>query len=172
MKTKPPILFIAYLFLFVSLPVLFGLDMDDGLEAMQRGDNKEAAKFFHLAAEQGNVNGQFALGILYYGAGGMQDYKKAAKFFRLAAEQGHAKAQLVLGSVYHFGRGVSQNYVLSHMWQNLSGYEGRKQNKTVLEKKMTPQQIEEAKELARNWKPDKSKSMWQKLKGKITTLNE
>ncbi len=172
MKTKSLTLFIAYLFLVVSLPVLLGLDMDDGVEAMQRGDDKEAAKFFHLAAEQGNKNGQFALGVLYSDEGPLKDNKKAAKFTRLAAEQGHPIAQVMLGSMYLFGRGVPQNYVLSHMWWNLSGHEGREKNKTLLEKKMTPLQIEEAKELARNWKPDKSKSIWQKLKGKITTLNE
>ncbi len=172
MKTKPLILSIAYLFLFVSLPVLLGLDMDDGLEAMQRGDDKEAAKYFHLAAEQGNVKGQIWLGLLYSGEGPLKDNKKAAKFVRLAAEQGHPIAQTMLGSMYLFGEGVPQNYVLSHMWWNLSGHEGREKNKTLLEKKMTPQQIEEAKELARKWKSDKSKSIWQKLKGKITTLNE
>jgi hypothetical protein len=163
---------LTYLFLFCSLPILLGLDMDDGREALERNDYKEAARSFRFSAEQGNPEGQFALGVIYFSKEGMHDYKKAAQWFRPAAEQGHTGAQLLLGSMYRFGNGVSQDYVLAHMWNNLSNLQGRKVNKNVLEKKMTPQQIEEAKELARNWKPDRSKSIWQKLKTKIKTLNE
>ena len=42
------------------------------------------------------------------------------------------------------------------MWWNLSGSNGYKdavKNRKLVETKMTPQQIEKAQELARNWKP-------------------
>ena len=42
------------------------------------------------------------------------------------------------------------------MWFNLSGSQGHKnavKNRNIVEKKMTPQQIEKAQEMARNWKP-------------------
>ena len=121
MKTKPLILSIAYLFLFVSLPVLLGLDMDDGLEAMQRGDDKEAAKYFHLAAEQGNVKGQIWLGLLYSGEGPLKDNKKAAKFTRLAAEQGHPNRTGYARVNVSFWKGGSSKlcviaYVVESVW--------------------------------------------------------
>jgi hypothetical protein len=44
------------------------------------------------------------------------------------------------------------------MWWNLAGSKGDKNavtNKNTVEKDMTPQQIEKAQEMARNWKPKK-----------------
>jgi len=58
------------------------------------------------------------------------------------------------------GLGVPQNYVLAHMWWNLSskkGYEQATEYLGYLEKpsSTTPEEIEKAKEMARNWKPKK-----------------
>jgi TPR repeat protein len=92
------------------------------------------------------------------GTGVPQDYKEAVKWYRLSAEQGDAKAQYNLGGMYSFGEGVPQDYVSAHMWWNLSGSNGHKdavKERNTLEKKMSPQQIEEAQSLARNWKPKK-----------------
>ena len=58
--------------------------------------------------------------------------------------------------MYDNGLGVPQDYVLAHMWWNLSGSNGHKDavtNRNIIEKKMSKQQIEKAQELARNWKP-------------------
>ena len=58
--------------------------------------------------------------------------------------------------MYANGLGVPQDYVSAHMWMNLSGSNGNKnaiENRDIIEKRMTPQQIEEAQRLARNWKP-------------------
>jgi len=63
-----------------------------------------------------------------------------------------------LGMMYLEGRGVPQDYVSAHMWFNLSGSDGfqiAETRRNMVEKKMTKQQIERAKELARNWKPTK-----------------
>ena len=60
--------------------------------------------------------------------------------------------------MYETGRGVPQDYVLAHMWWNLAGSNGNKdavKNRNIVEKKMTPSQIEKAQEMARNWKPKK-----------------
>jgi len=56
------------------------------------------------------------------------------------------------------GHGVSQNYVLAHMWFSLSGSRGLKdgvENQKRIEEKMSKQQIEEAQKKARNWKARK-----------------
>ena len=94
--------------------------------------------------------------MYYLGQGVPQDYKDAGKWFRLSAEQGLANAQHNLALMYATGKGVSQNHVLAHLWWNLASLQGNKDGKInipIVEKKMTPQQIKEAQEMARNWKP-------------------
>ena len=62
------------------------------------------------AAEQGDADAQYNLGMLYDdGVNVPQDAAKAAKWFRRAAEQGHVAAQSKLGVMYEKGRnGVPQ----------------------------------------------------------------
>ncbi len=48
------------------------------------------------------------------------DYATAARLYKLAADQGHAKAQYNLGNMYALGDGVTQDYILAHMWFNLA----------------------------------------------------
>jgi len=132
-------------------------DFDDALNAADRGDYKTAYKLWLPLAELGDAEAQHLLGLMYYeGQGVPQDYNEAVKWFRLSAEQGLAEAQFNLGFMYVKGQGVPQDYVLAHMWFNLSGSNGYKdavKNRNIVEKKMTPQQIEKAQEMARNWKP-------------------
>ena len=92
------------------------------------------------------------------GQGVPQDNNEAVKWYRLSAEQGNAKAQFNLGLKYAKGQGVPQDYMSAHMWWNLSGSNGNKQaveNRDIIEKRMSPSQIEKAQEMARNWKPTK-----------------
>ena len=87
-----------------------------------------------------------------------KDYKEAVRLFRLPTEQGHALAQHNLGFMYVKGTGVLQDYVSAHMWFNLAGSNGNKNsvhNRDIIEKRMSPSQIEKAQEMARNWKPTK-----------------
>jgi TPR repeat protein len=54
-------------------------------------DYKSARQWFHKAAEQGNANAQFNLGVMYAkGVGVPQDYVQAHMWFILAATK-HAK---------------------------------------------------------------------------------
>ena len=99
------------------------------------------------------------MGAMYEkGQGVPQDYKEAVKWYRLSAEQGYADAQYNLGQIYRRGEGVPRDYVLAHMWLNFAVSNGEKlaiKGRSLVEKKMTPQQIEKAQEMARNWKPKK-----------------
>ena len=118
----------------------------------------QAHKWFRLAADQGNTDAQYILGLMYEeGLGVPQDYAQAVKWYRLAADQGYASAQYILGLVYLFGQeGVPQDYVQAHMWLNLAAAQGNadgEKNRDLVAKRMTPQQIERAQELGRNWKP-------------------
>jgi hypothetical protein len=131
-------------------------------------DYTEAAKWYRLAATQGDANAQVMVGLRYdRGKGVPQDYVQAAKWFRLAAEQGEADAQSQLGSMYQSGRGVAQDYVRAYMWFSLLGasgepVDGKLDNKLrdidrnlgrtlrdIVAKMMTPQQVVEAQKLAR-----------------------
>ena len=90
------------------------------------------------------------------GQGVPQDFVQAVKWYRLAADQGYASAQYNLGYMYSNGQGVPQDYVQAHKWYNLAAAQGDAdgaKNRDLVAKRMTPQQIERAQELARNWKP-------------------
>ena len=116
-----------------------------------------ARQWWEKSAAQGHVAAQVSLGILYAsGYGVPKDNQQAVRWFRLAADQGDALAQGRLGIMYMQGDGVPQDYVQAHKWYSLSGANGDKEVieiRDVLAKHMTPAQITEAKNLAREWKP-------------------
>jgi len=167
MKTKPLsfLLALTFLFLFSGSSVVVADDFQDATDAFNRKDYKTVHRLLTPLAEQGDASAQYNLGQMYRkGEGVPLNYKEAAKWYRLAADQGHGSAQNNLGWMYREGEGVPQDYVLAHMWFNLAAsnsasnpLEGltEKLNRNTVEKKMTPSQIEKAKEMARNWKPKK-----------------
>ena len=112
-------------------------------------DNKTAVKWYKLAAEQGHASAQHYLGVMYHeGQGVPQDNKTAVKWYKLAAEQGDADAQLNLGVMY----AAPKDYVYAHMWGEIAASNGNKLGAMLrddFEKKMTPSQISEAQQLAR-----------------------
>ena len=122
-------------------------------------DDHEAVTWYRRAAEQGLAEGEINLGRMYdTGAGVPQDDQAAVKWSRSAAEHGLAEAQNNLGRMYYLGQGVPQDYVLAHMWANLGASNGNKnaiKGRNMVEKKMSKQQITQAQEMARNWKPNK-----------------
>lgn len=62
------------------------------------------------AAEQGNPEAQYNLGVMYAkGQGVPKDGGQALFWFRKAAEQDYAEAQYLLGSLCLAGRGVPQD---------------------------------------------------------------
>lgn len=143
-----------------SVAILFTLsgtaqaqDWDKGRLAWLAGDYATALQEFRPLAEQGNVNAQFALGVMYdEGQGVPQDYEEAAKWWRNSAEQGDADAQFNIGFMYEFGNGVIQDKVLAHMWYNISNANGSElgaKNRDIVAKKMSQQAIEKAQTLAR-----------------------
>ncbi|WP_417433089.1 sel1 repeat family protein [Hoeflea sp.] len=76
----------------------------------------------------------------------------------MAADKGLADAQAKLGYSYSTGEGVPQDYALAHMWFNLAAAQGADkaaENRDIVAKKMTRDQIAEAQRMAREWKPAK-----------------
>ena len=120
-------------------------------------DDAQAQQWYEKAAAQGHAGAQVNLGILYdYGRGVEQDYKKAVYWYRLSAKQGNELAQRQLGLMFERGDGVPQDYVQAYMWYSLGAANGAKRGtalRDALAKRMTPDQIAEAQQLAREWKP-------------------
>ena len=91
--------------------------LQQGLEAITRGDYQTAFKLWLPLAGQGNVNAQFNLGVMYdNGHGVKQDDVEAMKWYRKTAEQGNANAQALLGFAYLLGKGVQFNKSLAKEW--------------------------------------------------------
>ena len=118
-------------------------------------DDSESLRWTRLAADQGNTQAQFSLGLAYSGGNGVpEDRVTAVRWWRLAADQGHAAAQGNLGWAYRYGNGVPEDYVTAYMWYNLAAAQGNEygqENKETLEQQMTRSQISEGQRLSREW---------------------
>src|SRR6266516_4846113 len=122
-------------------------------------DEAEAVKWFRKAAEQNVADAQYNLGVCYAnGQGVTEDDAEAVKWFRKAAEQNLADAQYNLGVCYDSGEGVAKDQVEAYKWWLLAAGQGNddaKHNMTIVENKMTREQIAEGQRLARDFKPRK-----------------
>src|SRR6266581_3241459 len=122
-------------------------------------DDAEAVKWFRKAAEQNDARAQAALGVRYAkGQGVAKNKAEAVKWFRKAAEQNVADAQYNLGVYYDSGEGVAKDEVEAYKWWLLAAGQGSddaKYNMTIVENKMSREQIAEGQRLARDFKPRK-----------------
>lgn len=84
-------------------------------------DPAEAVRWFLAAADRGDREAQFQLGVRYHsGRGVVRDDLEAARWFQLAADQGYAPAQLSLAELYAAGHGVPADLVQALMWASLA----------------------------------------------------
>ena len=91
----------------------------------RRGDDQEAVSWFRKAAEQGDVDAQLWLGVMYAnGKGVPEDDQEAASWYYRAAEQGHAEAQYSLGLRYSYGRGVPEDGREAVFWYRKAAEQG------------------------------------------------
>ncbi|MBN2241109.1 MAG: TonB family protein [Acidobacteria bacterium] len=121
----------------------------------------DAETFYFLleSAEQGSPSAQFRLGMIYLqGNSVARDLSEAEKWFRKAAEQGNNPAKGMLGVIYATGMGVTKDYIQAYMWLTLAIDETKDKQapflpqatelRNTIVEEMTPQQIDEARELA------------------------
>lgn len=101
----------------------------DGVDA----DEMKAIHWFHLAAEQGHVESQGSLGLLYYCSENSHTRHKSIRWLRLAGEQGHDKAQVLLGTVYHNGEIVGKDLMEALKWYRLAAEQGNPDAQTGIE---------------------------------------
>ena len=121
-------------------------------------NHKKAMEWYSLLAKAGYAAAQNNLGWMYdKGKGDIQDYGEAVKWYRLAAEAGYASAQNNLGFMHYNGLGVSQDIsrdkrrILGYAWYSLAadqGNETAEENREIAARRMTPEQIAEAKKMA------------------------
>ena len=142
---------------FVALSLCVGAawagDYEDATAALDRRDYPTALTKFKRAAEKNDSNAQLNLGNMYHnGRGVVQDYAEAVRWYKLAAAEGNDGTKYNLAFMYEYGTGVAQDYVRAHIWWNLAAVTGNAiavQNRDIVAKQMTLQQITEAQKLAR-----------------------
>ncbi|MFO1352077.1 MAG: tetratricopeptide repeat protein [Gammaproteobacteria bacterium] len=80
--------------------------------------NVEARKWYQRAAEQGNPDGQFGLGQMYWiGEGGDKDEARAFEWISKAAEGGLTAAMRTLAVSYEQGgMGLPKDAAQAHAW--------------------------------------------------------
>jgi len=117
----------------------------------------ELEKEFTAKANAGDAESQYQLARLFFDANGVDQSDKKGEFWlRKAAEQGHVQAQADMGGMYATGLIVRMNVVEADKWFILASMQGHGPGTRYmkdLEETMTPEQVEKAKLLAKNWKP-------------------
>jgi len=80
-------------------------------------DKAEAARLYRIAAELGDCEGQWKLGVCYLKGNGVpQDETEAVKWFRKSAEQDYYWAQYLVGRCYFEGTGVPKDDIEAAKW--------------------------------------------------------
>jgi TPR repeat protein len=104
--------------LFASLVSSFAVaGFDEGIAAYQANNLPLAYKEFREAAENGHLDSQFNLALMYEnGIGIDKDEKEAIIWYRKAAEQGSAFAQYNLAVLYENGRGTAVDFAQANQW--------------------------------------------------------
>jgi TPR repeat protein len=124
--------------------------------------DKDMARVYLQAAQNGDAHAQFYLGALVSnGVGLLQSDTEAFQWFSRAAEQGHTHAILILSGLYSIGRGTAKSNVNAYKWASIAASRSRvddtrtgaRQLLSVLESKMSPFEIEQAKSQAESWRP-------------------
>jgi len=83
------------------------------------------------------------------------DYAAAMRLLKPLAEKGNSDAQYLLGGMYHKGQGVSEDKVRAYLYYDLAARAGDEDaggERDRVASDMTPEQVEEAKKRAAEWK--------------------
>jgi TPR repeat protein len=122
--------------------------------------DREMADRYFQAAQSGDSDAEFYLGALYSaGVGRPRSDEEAFRWFSRAADHGHSHAMLVLGGLYAIGRGGPKDNVSAYKWAYIVSLgtrveefrNGSRQLMGVLETRMRPDEITQAKADAGRW---------------------
>ena len=99
----------------------------DHIEKESPSDDEKLINWHIKAAETGNAEAQFLLGVIYYeGENTTRDFEEAIRWYQAAAEQGHASAQHNLGCMYANGTGVVKDDGEAVKWFRKAARQGLK----------------------------------------------
>jgi len=87
-------------------------------------DYAEAVRWWRKAADAGNADAQYNLGLAYLNEEVGDDYGEPVLWFRKAAEQGHAEALFTLGWMYDSCFGVPRDYAEAVRWYRKAADQG------------------------------------------------
>lgn len=121
-------------------------------------DIAAAVEYYKRAALKGSESADANLASIYMTEPSNVNYNLALIHLRKSLT--YSISQVNLGWLYEYGFGVPQNYTKAHMWYNLAASSGNQvgiKNRSSLEKKLLPQQLAIAQELARICKDSKLK---------------
>lgn len=109
----------------VAAPNSARADFDSGFLAYIDGEFAVAYKEWLPAAENGHVEAQFGIAMLYFkGQGVALDLAEAARWFAAAAEQGSMRARTQLGGMYARGEGVEADWTRAIAWWHKAAAQG------------------------------------------------
>lgn len=75
-------------------------------------------------AENGDIEAQYDLGMIYERGGHLRNYAEALKWYKKAAEQEHPQAQTNLGAMYYSSQSVEQDYTKAYKWTRKAAEQG------------------------------------------------
>ena len=100
-------------------------DYQDGRAAYDAGNFEKALAVWAPAAESGDADSQYGMGLLYSeGIVVPMDDIQALKWYGLAADQGHGEAQYKLGVMHANGWGVPMNEAEAMKFYRLAAENG------------------------------------------------
>ena len=122
-------------------------------------DRAQAAAWYRKAAELGDANAQFNLGLMYrYGPGYSPNLDRWVEAFGPAPGHASPTAQGSPAGKYNPGSGIPKDYIEAHKWMSLAvaratGDDQKRfaDARDSLAKLMTPEQIAEAQKRATEW---------------------
>ncbi len=126
---RPLILLLFAAFFTLHSPIILAkTEYEKGLEAYKNEDYDDARDHWEEAANDGNLNAAYNLGILYSkGLGGPKDASKAVALFKPTAEAGLASAQHNLALAYYFGKGIKQDFERAKIWWTRAAHQDHAQ---------------------------------------------
>ncbi len=97
----------------------------EGVAAYEAGNLPLAVKEFRGAAEKGDADSQFNIGLMYeQGIGVSKNEVEAAAWYRKSAEQGNSNAQYNLAVLYENGRGTKVDFAQALQWYRKAAAQG------------------------------------------------
>ncbi|RLJ22123.1 sel1 repeat family protein [bacterium endosymbiont of Escarpia laminata] len=119
--------------LFLLMTPFLSVAGSDAYEAamtsFEAGDYKSAYTSFRDLAEEGVVDAQYYLGMLYlYGQGVRKSDSRGVEWLKQAAGNGSYQAAANLGQMYISGEGVALNETVAIQWLELADKLAKAQN--------------------------------------------